>query len=66
MNPPPSPTPKRKLGTRIYNFHLYIIQYYEHVTNEITTKSTDLCPLEMNVKQRRHAKRVLLLRSCST
>jgi len=62
-----SPTPKKKKpGTRIYNFHLHIIQYYEHVTSDITTETTDLCPLEMNIKRWRHAKRVLLLHPCST
>jgi len=53
---PPPHTPKRKQGTRIYIFHLHIIQYYEHVTSEITTEMTDLYPLKMNVKQRRGIK----------
>ena len=61
--PPPPTTPKRKPGTRIYNFHLYIIKYYEHVTSEITTETTDLCLLKMNIKQTKHAKNVLLFRS---
>ena len=30
------PTAKTKPGTRIHNFHLCIIQYYEHVTSVLS------------------------------